>query len=344
MTSRRDARLGVSSTDTEGNLSSPDRTNVDQLVLGDSTFRWQVVPTGFDGGTGWMHSGIAALEDGSLVVAHPEGGQLVRIAPDGTSSLISTDLTEMHCIVAAAHRSGEVLWIADNGHRFTHGVPDYGAVVRPGRLVALDREGALVQELADPRVSGLWSPTSVAPIDPDGDIWVADGYGQSLIHRYARDGTLLKTIDGTSSGTRFDCPHGLLIRGAGEQAELYVADRGNRRIVVFDLSGIFRRVVGVGMLDSPSSMVDLDGYMVVTELFGAIAAFDGDDYAGHFGSSTRDHESAVWPNDRDGSGKVVAPSLVEGIFNSPHGITTHEGDLYLTEWMIGGRVVRLRRR
>jgi hypothetical protein len=323
-----------------------ERHDLDRLALGGATFDWELVPTGLEGSTGWMHSGIAVLTDGSLVVAHPEGRRMVRISTAGASSVIPTDLTEMHCIVTAAHRGGQILWVADNGHRYVHGTPSYGEVRTTGRLAALDLQGKIVDELVDPQVRGDWSPTSVAvvdPTDPGSDLWVADGYGQSLVHRYASDGTLLQTIDGAASGTRFDCPHGLLVRSTSDHTELYVADRGNRRIVVFDLAGSFGRVVGAEVLDSPSSMVDLDGHLVVTELFGAVAVFDGDDYAGHFGSSSRDHQDPVWPNRHDDAGRTVAPEPFDGTFNSPHGLTTHDGDLYLTEWMIGGRVVRLRR-
>jgi hypothetical protein len=323
-----------------------ERRELLRLVLGDATFDWEPVPTGLEQATGWMHSGIAALADGSLVVAHPEGRQMVRISAMGESALIPTDLTEMHCIVAASHRSGPVLWVADNGHRYLHGAPSYGEMRIAGRLVAVDLSGRVVQELADPQVRGAWSPTSVAvvdPNDPDSDLWVADGYGQSLVHRFASDGTLLRTVGGTASGIRFDCPHGLLVRGTGDSGELYVADRGNRRIAVLDLEGAFRRMVGGHVLDSPSSMADLDGHLLVTELFGAVAVFDGDEYRGHVGSSSREPADVGWPNRVDDDGNIVAPELLQGTFNSPHGITVHDGDVYLTEWCIGGRVVRLRR-
>jgi hypothetical protein len=41
------------------------------------------------------------------------------------------------------------------------------------------------------------------------------------------------------------------------------------------------------------------------------------------------------------TGQTVAPRIVDGTFNSPRGVTAHGDTIYLTEWMIGGRVVRL---
>ncbi|MCM3487611.1 hypothetical protein [Kocuria rosea] len=310
------------------------RHNLDELTLGEAILTWEQIHTGFESSSGWMHSGIAVLGDDSLVIAHPEGRQLIRVDQEGNSSLIPTDLTEMHCIAGARHRSGQVLWIADNGHRFVYGEPTYGEVRAPGRAVALTLDGTVAQELQDPQINGPWSPTSVAVVEsgnPDSDLWVADGYGQNLVHRYSAQGRLLQTIDGTATGKHFDCPHGVWIRGNNESAEVYVADRANRRLV------------GADALNSPSSMVDLHGYLFVTELFGALAVFDGDDYIGHWGSSSRNPQDPIWPNRYDDAGQTVAPPLHDRTFNSPHGITTHNGDLYLTEWLIGGRIIRLHR-
>ncbi|BAH55326.1 hypothetical protein ROP_70790 [Rhodococcus opacus B4] len=321
------------------------RRNLTSLAIGDTPLRWTRVPTGHDGGTGWLHSGIAALPDGSLLVAHPEGRDLIRISETGDSTRITTPLTEMHCLtVATTADDGMVVWAADNGHRFVHDTPDYDEIHARGRVVALDLDGRVVRELDAPAAFGPWSPTSVALVDtddPGSDVWVADGYGQSLIHRYSADRVLLTTLDGTESGTRFDCPHGILIRTEGAEKVLYVADRSNRRIVVFGLDGTYLRTLATDVVDSPSSMVDYRGHLVVTELFGALAIFDGDDYLGHIGSSLRDHDGPGWPNRIDDTGQTVAPELAEGIFNSPHGITVRDTTLYLTEWMIGGRVVRL---
>ncbi|MGV9867647.1 hypothetical protein [Rhodococcus koreensis] len=328
-------------------MPTPLRTRLDltSLAIGDTPLRWTRVPTGHDGGNGWLHSGIAALPDGALLVAHPEGRDLIRIDDTGDNTRITTALTEMHSLTVANTADGAlVVWAADNGHRFVHDTPDYGEIHSPGRVVALDLDGHVVRELDDPDASRPWSPTSVALVDtddPGSDIWVADGYGQSLIHRYSADGVLLATLDGTESGTRFDCPHGILIRTAGTEKALYVADRSNRRIVVFGLDGTYLRTLAADVVDSPSSMVDYHGHLVVTELFGALAIFDGDDYLGHIGSSPRDRNEPGWPNRIDDTGQTVAPRLRDGLFNSPHGITVRDDALYLTEWMIGGRIIRL---
>jgi hypothetical protein len=106
-------------------------------------------------------------------------------------------------------------------------------------------------------------------------------------------------------------------RSVGTEKVLYVADRSNARIVVFSLDGEYLRTLGAGVVNSPSSRVDFHGHLMVTELFGALAVFDGDDYVGHIGASGRDHADADWPNRTDESGQTVAPHVVDGTFNSP---------------------------
>ncbi|HAE34071.1 MAG: hypothetical protein FI713_03690 [SAR202 cluster bacterium] len=69
------------------------------------------------------------------------------------------------------------------------------------------------------------------------DIWVSVGYGANLVHRYSRDGGYNFTIDGSHGAGHFNCPHGIFIDRRRDLPELYVADRANSRIQVFDLEG-----------------------------------------------------------------------------------------------------------
>jgi hypothetical protein len=80
-------------------------------------------------------------------------------------------------------------------------------------------------------------PTDVA-WDAAGNIFVADGVGNSRIARFDKDGKFLKSwgSKGSESG-QFNMPHSLAVDGQGN---LYVADPGNKRIQVFDNEGGFK--------------------------------------------------------------------------------------------------------
>ena len=87
-------------------------------------------------------------------------------------------------------------------------------------------------------------PTDVA-WDAAGNIYVADGYGNSRIAKFDRNGRFLKSWGSRGSGPgQFNIPHTLAIDAQGS---VYVGDRGNNRIQVFDGEGTFKtQFINVG--------------------------------------------------------------------------------------------------
>ena len=79
-------------------------------------------------------------------------------------------------------------------------------------------------------------PTSVV-LGPKGEMFVADGYGNFLVHKFSPEGKLLKTWGEHGNGPgQFELPHKLDIDSHGR---LYVCDRNNDRIQIFSLDGEF---------------------------------------------------------------------------------------------------------
>ena len=70
---------------------------------------------------------------------------------------------------------------------------------------------------------------------PNGDIYVSDGYGNSRVHQFSPAGKLLMSWGepGSSPG-QFNIPHNICCNADGW---VYVADRENHRIQVFDGNG-----------------------------------------------------------------------------------------------------------
>jgi peptidylamidoglycolate lyase len=79
-------------------------------------------------------------------------------------------------------------------------------------------------------------PTDVA-VAPDGTFYVSDGYGNSRIVKFSPEGKFLLQwgSKGTAPG-EFDLPHSLALDTTGQ---VYVADRGNARLQIFDGTGHF---------------------------------------------------------------------------------------------------------
>ncbi len=76
-------------------------------------------------------------------------------------------------------------------------------------------------------------PTDVA-WDPQGNIFVSDGYVNHRVVKYDKNGRFLKQIGSEKAGAergQFSTPHGIAVDGKGD---VYVADRANNRMQVLD--------------------------------------------------------------------------------------------------------------
>jgi DNA-binding beta-propeller fold protein YncE len=105
-------------------------------------------------------------------------------------------------------------------------------------------EGKLLLTLGDPDTPSaphggkpFNRPTHVAISPRTGDIYVSDGYGNSRVHKYDPKGRLLKSWGepGTDPGC-FNIPHNIATDAGGR---VYVADRENSRVQIFDDDGTY---------------------------------------------------------------------------------------------------------
>jgi DNA-binding beta-propeller fold protein YncE len=84
-------------------------------------------------------------------------------------------------------------------------------------------------------------PTDIA-FAPNGDFFVSDGYGNSRVVKFSKDGKFLLAWGkkGTGEG-EFNTPHAIRLDSKGN---LFVGDRENDRVQVFDQNGKFIRTFG----------------------------------------------------------------------------------------------------
>ena len=101
---------------------------------------------------------------------------------------------------------------------------------------------------APPHVDGQFhAPTDIA-WDSDDNIYISDGYVNSRVAKFDKHGNWVKTWGTRGTGgqhatenpSQFNTPHNI---GIDRQNNVYVADRGNRRIQVFDRDGTFQRFI-----------------------------------------------------------------------------------------------------
>jgi hypothetical protein len=94
-----------------------------------------------------------------------------------------------------------------------------------------------------PAEDGRFRQVTDVAFGPDGDIFITDGYINSRIAKADKDGNWIKSWGnrGTNPG-EFNTPHNI---AADAKGNVYVADRGNRRIQVFDSDGKFLRIMTI---------------------------------------------------------------------------------------------------
>jgi len=81
-------------------------------------------------------------------------------------------------------------------------------------------------------------PTDVATA-PNGDVYITDGYGNSRVVKLAKDGSFIRAWGKRGVGEgEFNAPHSVAL---DKQGNVYIADRENFRIQIFDGDGNFLR-------------------------------------------------------------------------------------------------------
>jgi DNA-binding beta-propeller fold protein YncE len=102
-----------------------------------------------------------------------------------------------------------------------------------------------------PPVDGLFRQVTDVTWDSGGNTYISDGYVNSRVAKVDKDGNWLKSWGepGNQPG-QFNVPHSI---AADAQDNIYVADRGNRRVQVFDGDGKFLRQFTIDVPVDPNA-------------------------------------------------------------------------------------------
>jgi len=118
------------------------------------------------------------------------------------------------------------IWVTDNGNH---------------TVIKFSHDGAVLLRLGEKNVPGEDTTHFNKPADiafaANGDFYIADGYGNSRVVKFDKAGKFLKTWGkkGTGPG-EFNLPHAVQVDAGGR---VYVGDRENNRIQIFDSDGKF---------------------------------------------------------------------------------------------------------
>ena len=166
------------------------------------------------------HPLLEFLPDGSFVQSYGEGSPLFRVP---------------HSI---RFDSQDNLWYVNAGDNL---VVKFDANLRVEQALGRREEPWVYMthgiERAIPPPANFYQPTDTV-VGPDGSTYVTDGYGNSRVVKFTKEGNLVKYWGdrGTQPG-QFNTPHSIVM---DRNSNLYVADRQNDRIQVFTTDGQFK--------------------------------------------------------------------------------------------------------
>jgi DNA-binding beta-propeller fold protein YncE len=286
---------------------------------------WVKLPAGFE--FGYTH-GIVVDQEDNVYVFHTGKPSIFKFNQAGDFQKAWGEEFEggAHGFYLNKEQDGEYLYITDTSRC---------------NVVKMDLSGKHLLTLGTPNHADLYNeelkfvPTDVA-VSANGDIYIADGYGQSWIHQYTAVGEYIRSWGGKGTDLgQLNCPHGISIDTRSGEEEVYVADRGNHRIQVFTLQGDFKRVI-VDDMDMPCSFYYHGENVYFPDLDSRITIFDKNDrLICHLGEDQQAYKQVGWPN-------LPKPYYRDNKFSSPHGVCVDShGSVYVAEWIFDGRITKL---
>ena len=183
---------------------------------------WAQLPEGME----WAQViSVDADAEGNLYVFHRAEPPILKFDPSG--KLLESWGEGMFVRPHGFHVDQDgFLWATDQrGHQVFKFSPD-------GRLLlTLGKKG-----VAGEGPDTFNGPTDVA-VAANGDIFVTDGHGNARVVKFSKDGQFIKTWGSKGAGPgELDLPHTIAIDTRGR---VFVGDRSNHRIQIFDQDGRF---------------------------------------------------------------------------------------------------------
>lgn len=296
------------------------------LMTFDTVPGWGLRPDGRSA-LGPTHGAVVIDRDGSIYVSANKG--VVVFSPDGKviREFIGPDYTMLHDMEIRAEGDAEYI---------------YGARNSSAEGMKFDaRTGEIALRLPFPKESGLdlkkFSPTAIT-VAPNGDIFLSDGYASNHIFKFNKSGKYLMHF-GTKGNDlkQFNTAHGMTLDTRYEPPRLLICDRNHvpkGRLLHYDLDGNFIQEVATG-LGMPTSAAVQGDYVSVPDLHGRLVILDKSNtiiaVLGH------NSDPATRANFN-----VPQPQWIEGVFSGTHGsYWDKEGNLYVQDWNVDGRIMKL---
>ena len=276
---------------------------------------------------GPCHGSVVVDKDGNIYTSAHAGVSV--FSPDGkvVRKFLGDKYSDMHDMKIREEEGGEFIYAARNAN--AEGIKFHA------------KTGDIVLKLPFPKESGLnqksFNPTAIT-VAPNGDIFLADGYGSDHIFKFDKVGKYLMHFGTKGNGLKeFNTAHGMTLDTRYSPPRLLICDRNHQpkgRLLHYGLDGEFigEVVTGLGM---PTSAVVQGDYVSVPDLHGRVVILDkGNTIMSVLGYNPDPAKG--------GNYNIPQDQWIEGIFSGTHGSSwDKDGNLYVQDWNVSGRIMKL---
>ncbi len=296
------------------------------LMTFDTVPGWGLRPDG-SSALGPTHGAVVIDKEGNIYTSANKG--VVVFSPEGKviQEYLGDDFSNIHDMEIREEEDGEFIYGARNNN--AEGIK-FNA-----------HSGDIVMKLPFPQESGLkltqFKPTAIT-VAPNGDIFLADGYASNHIFKFDKTGKYLMHFGSKGNELKqFNTAHGMTLDTRYDPPRLLICDRNHQpkgRLLHYDLDGNFidEVVTGLGM---PTSAAVQGDYVSVPDLHGRLVILDKSNTIIAVLGHNADPKTRVNFN-------VKQADWIEGVFSGTHGsYWDKDGNLYVQDWNVSGRIMKL---
>ena len=192
---------------------------------------WPQMPADYTPGAGMA---VALDSDGNIWYYNRGSHPVIQFSPEGKVLQAWKEDPKLSTHAGAAHGMGvsadDGVWLVD---RESNSIWKYSPEGR--RLLTI---GSFSGTQGDNNAKYAFDRPAAVTFDSNGNVYIADGYRNTRVAKYGPGGDYIAHWGGkgTANG-QFNLVHGIT---ADTGDKIYVADRGNKRLQVFDADGKFQ--------------------------------------------------------------------------------------------------------
>lgn len=258
-----------------------------------------------------------------MTTTHPKNNILVYDRSGKILDAWGTEFPGAHGLTLWEEGDTEFLFITD---------PDSHKVCKTtlkGKILLTIEAPKEVPEYTSP---DLFKPTETT-IAPNGDIYVADGYGLDFIIQYDAQGNYIRHFGGHGKGTdQFECCHGILIDSrTPNKDELLITSRTANEFKRFTLDGQHLETISL-----PGCWICRPVIKGNHLYFAVIVTKDWNAFDGMLAILDENNRVVSLPGGSEPhyqEGRLVPPSYDQKTFFNPHDVCVdNDLNLYVPQW------------